>query len=163
MARIIPTNRPSPTNYFSGQSYFVDCLLNLECPDNSTRKAVSKSIVPTTPINSYLHPRSKPHLNDGHRQARPRWKKRTGFEPVHENLRNKCGQGFPLALRGRKKKLQFIDSVLSHLFRQFQGIDSPLNQLSGQFQFIDCLLSWLSRHFLLIDSLLNQLVDSSIW
>ena len=53
-----------------------------------------------------LHPRSKPHFNDGQRQAQLRWKKRTGFEQVHENLRSKCGQGFPLALRGAKKKIR---------------------------------------------------------
>ena len=28
----------------------------------------------------------------------------TGFEPVHESLRNTCGQGLPLALRGAKNQ-----------------------------------------------------------
>ena len=54
-------------------------------------------------------------------QARPRWKKRTGFEPVHENLRNKCGQGFPLALRGRKKKKRALVRVFQVHNRTITG------------------------------------------
>ena len=30
----------------------------------------------------------------------------TGFEPVHENLMTKCEEGFPLALRASKQKIQ---------------------------------------------------------
>ena len=49
-----------------------------------------------------LHPRSEPHFNDGQRQARQRWKKRTGFEPAHENLRN-MDRGFISISPGNKK------------------------------------------------------------
>ena len=59
---------------------------------------------------AYVHPRSKLLFDDGQRQARLRWKKRTGFEPVHENSINKCGQGF-LSLPGALKKIYMPQGI----------------------------------------------------
>ena len=62
-------------------------------------------------------------------------KKRTGFEPVHENLRNTRGQGFPLALRGRKYIYIYIKQT-KRVRTSCMQFDSRRDRLSAFFTYI---------------------------